>query len=378
MKKKLCALLILLLVFSLSFGTLALAEWTEASEEAAAQESEETAGAAPVLSAEDEAEEEAALGLAAKPDMEAEAEEKAGEPEETEAAGEAEKPLQESSRYVTDEAGILSEAELERLEQTAAKLSEELQVGIYIITVQDYRAYNTYSVVRCTEQLYEKRGLGIGPDKDGILLLLSMNDRDYSLTTFGYFADYVFGDHNKTLVEKEFLDNFRNNDWGGGFEDYLSQSGDLLATALDNQLNKDSDPCSIRGQQYPNKTYYYGELKEKEEQAAREYQAALERQQKRSRIIRTLIVIGVPCLVALIVCSTFKSQMKTAKERSTAEEYVVPGSAVLRTQEDRFVNRTESRVRINSDSGSGSSRGGFSGGSSGGSSGGFHSHSGKF
>ena len=88
------------------------------------------------------------------------------------------------------------------------------------------------------------------------------------------------------------------------------------------------------------------------------------------------IGIGVPCLIALIVCSTFKAQMKTARLRTTAEEYVVPGSAVLRVQQDRFINRTETRVPIQTQSSSG--RGGGSGGSSFHSGGGFSGRSGKF
>ena len=82
---------------------------------------------------------------------------------------------------------------------------------------------------------------------------------------------------------------------------------------------------------------------------------------------------GAPCLIALGVCSTFKAQLKTAKLRTTAEEYVVPGSMALRASEDRFVNRAVNRVPIPRNNNS-SGRGGFSGGGSGG----FHSHTGKF
>ena len=88
------------------------------------------------------------------------------------------------------------------------------------------------------------------------------------------------------------------------------------------------------------------------------------------------IGIGAPCLIALAICSTFKAQMKTAKEKTTAEEYVVPGSAALRVRDDRFINRTETRVPIQTHSSSG--RGGSSGGSSFHSGGGFSGSSGKF
>ena len=56
---------------------------------------------------------------------------------------------------------------------------------------------------------------------------------------------------------------------------------------------------------------------------------------------------------------------------------MVPGSATLRASEDRFVNRTETRVPIPRDTGSSGGRGG-SGGSSFHSGGGFSGRSGTF
>ncbi|MBR5094516.1 MAG: hypothetical protein IK095_05430, partial [Oscillospiraceae bacterium] len=91
--------------------------------------------------------------------------------------------------------------------------------------------------------------------------------------------------------------------------------------------------------------------------------------------LKLLIGIGVPCLIALAVCMSFKSQMKSATLRTTAEEYVVPGSANLMVREDRFINRTESRVPIQTSSSGGR---GSSGGSSFHSGGGFSGRSGKF
>ena len=263
--------------------------------------------------------------------------------------------------YVTDQAGILSDEQEQALTETAEGLTQRYGVSFYIVTVQDYRDYDASGVDNCAEGLYSYYDLGSGPDRDGVLLLLSMSDRDYSLTTYGFFADYCFGDPNKNLVEAAFLDNFRNNDWMGGFGDYLSQCDDVMATAAQHHLSKDSEPCSYNGIAYPNKTYVYGDLRESAEPV------------KMPLGMKLLIGIGAPCLIALIVCSTFKAQMKTAKLRTTAEEYVVPGSMALRASDDRFVNRSVTRVPIPKNNNS-SGRGGFSGGGSGG----FHSHTGKF
>lgn len=267
------------------------------------------------------------------------------------------KPAREDGTlgYVTDSADILSDEQEARLESMAAQLSESLPCKIYIVTLQDYRQYTNGDVNNCTTELYTYYDLGYGPDRDGLILLLSMRERDYSIITHGWYGNYCFGDHNLNLIESAFLDNFRNNDWEGGFTDYLRVSGDILRTAQAHELSLEQEDQRFPGLEFPGNTYRYGVTG------------------KLPVWIRLVIGIGGPCIVALIVCGVFKAQMKTAKERTTAEEYVVPGSATLRIRDDRFLNRTETRTRINSNSGS-SGRGGFSSGGGGG----FSGHSGKF
>ena len=260
--------------------------------------------------------------------------------------------------YVTDSAGILSSEQVASLESAAAQISESLHCKVYIVTLQDFRQYTNGTVNNCATELYTYYDLGEGPNRDGLLLLLSMQDRDYSIITHGFYGNYCFGDHNLTQIENNFLDNFRNNDWMGGFEDYLRVSGDILGTAAAHGLTVDKEDQSFRGEKYPSLTYRYGVTG------------------KMPVGLRLAIGLGAPCLVALGVCASFKAQMKTAVERTTAEEYVVPGSATLRIREDRFINRTESRVPIQTHSSS-SGRGGGGSFSSGGG-GGFSGHSGKF
>ena len=83
---------------------------------------------------------------------------------------------------------------------------------------------------------------------------------------------------------------------------------------------------------------------------------------------KAAIALTPASLIGFLVCSLFKGQMKTAKEKDTAEDYVVSGSARLRVREDRFVNRTRTVHVIESNSGGGSRPSG----------GGTSHHSGKF
>lgn len=252
--------------------------------------------------------------------------------------------------YVTDSADILTEEQERALEAKAAEISERYHCGVYIVTLQDYREYTQGEVGNCAEELYSYFDLGYGSGRDGLLLLLSMNDRDYALTSYGNYGYYWFGDRNKTLLEENFLDDLRYNDWNGGFQDYLNHTEDILATAAANHLTLENEDVSVHSLNYGD-TYRYGVTGKLPVPA------------------RIAIGVGLPCVLALIVCSIFKAQMKTAKLRTTAEEYVVPGSVNLRIKQDQFLHRTETRTKIESNSGS--SRGGGGGG-------GFHTHSGKF
>ena len=260
--------------------------------------------------------------------------------------------------YVLDKAGLLTESQRSSLEGRASELSGQHRCSLYIVIVEDHTPYNP-DVYEAAKGIYQYYDLGYGDERNGVILLLSMNERDYAFAGHGGLGETICGHESSWLIEDEFLDNFRNNDWYGGFSDYLDACGKQL-TKLENgeDITEGADIIvGSNGQEY----HSYNAPG-----ASRGMPTGL----------KLLIGLGAPCLIALIVCSTFKAQMKTANLRTTAEEYVVPGSAVLRAQEDRFLHRTETRVPIQTQSSSG--RGGSSGGSSFHSGGGFSGRSGKF
>ena len=235
----------------------------------------------------------------------------------------------DSFAYVTDAAGILSEQEAQSLNAEAARITERYGCAVYIVTLEDYRTYNNEGVERCTQELYHYFDLGYGENRDGLILLLSMAGRDYDLWGYGNFAVYAFTDYGLDRLEERFLPYFRQNDWYGGFSAYLRGAEELLEQA------DRGDPASYR---MPLAT-------------------------------KAAIALAPSSLIGFLVCGIFKGQMKTAKEKETAEDYVVSGSARLRIREDRFINRTRTVHVISHDSGGGGSRP---------SGGGTSHHSGKF
>lgn len=259
--------------------------------------------------------------------------------------------------YVLDNAGLLTDTQREALEQRAAALSEQHQCSLYVVTVQDHTSFN-YDVYEAAKGIFRHYDLGWGDDRDGVLLLLSMNERVYAFAGHGGKGETICGYESSWLIEDAFLDDLRAHDWNSAFEDFQ--------TACDKQLTKLESGESVAegadiitgpdGLEYHSYNNPYAE-------------------RERSVLLRVLAVIFIPAAVALAVCSTFKAQMKTAHEASRADEYLVPHSMKLRVKDDRFTHRTESRTVIETDS---SHRVSGGGGSSFHSGGGFSGRSGSF
>lgn len=133
--------------------------------------------------------------------------------------------------YVTDAAGLLSENENMLLEKMAESVSQKYGVGVYIVTVEDYRDFHSEGVYKATYTIYHECTMGEGPNRDGIMLLLSMDDRDWAMFCYGSRCEYAFNSYGQQKLEKVFLDNFGENDWYGGFEDYVKECSVYLEKA---------------------------------------------------------------------------------------------------------------------------------------------------
>ena len=235
----------------------------------------------------------------------------------------------ETLDYVTDLTGLLSAGAKQTLEAEAERLAEQYDCGVYIIVLDDYRRVAP-TVEEATVTLYNFYSLGAGDGHDALLLLMSMAERDYDLWGKGPFAEYAFTDYALDQAEESFLPYFGRNDWAGGFRAYQSAAERALEAAAQGEPLEYRMPLSLK----------------------------------------SAIALGPSALVAFLVTGGMKAKMKTAKEKETADEYVVRGSAKLRVREDQFINRTRTVHVIESSSGGGRGGGSFGGGTS--------HHSGKF
>ena len=250
--------------------------------------------------------------------------------------------------YVSDYAGILDPDEQKDLRDRAAAISAQYDFGVYVVVVDDHRQYVNGSIEDFAEEIFHSYGLGVGEDEQGVILAMSMKDRDYDIYAHGDFGNYAFTDYGKEQLADSFLDNFRRDDWAGGFRDFIETSGSMLQKA------KDGNPVDIW---IPDPV-----------ETGPSFDG-----------FKAAVSLAIGALFGGGAVGGMKRSMKTAVKQTRAEEYV-RGGVNLRTERDTFVNRSVTRTRIRQESSSSGSRpsgGHFGGTSISGSHGGSH-HSGKF
>lgn len=220
--------------------------------------------------------------------------------------------------HVTDAADLLTEKQWQRLEKSCIEISETYNCGVYILTLDDYTYYGSGDVFDVAGSIYHEYELGEGAARNGLLLLLSIEERDFALFVYGEDAEYAFDSYGQEQLEAEFKPYLQDNDWYGACNAYVNTCADYLKQAAN------GDPVRAGS----------GGL--------------------------ILICVAVSFVISLIVVSILNRGMKNVRKQTKAASYVA-GKLNLTDQRDQFTHRTETRRKIESNSGSSSSRSGSGG-----------------
>ena len=215
--------------------------------------------------------------------------------------------------YIFDLSDQLSFEEWAELEARASDISQRHNCGVYVAFVDDFTEYGGGNdVYKTTYQLYHANELGMGENRDGIIILLSMDERDYAMFVYGEYAEYAFDEYGKEKLEEQFLGDFGENDWYGGISNYLD--------ACEEYLTKADAGKPVR------RPYW----------------------------IWFVISAGCSCLAAGTVCLWLLRKMKSVHQKAEADAYLTAGGLHLTKQYDRYTHTTETRTKIQKESSGGS------------------------
>ena len=262
-------------------------------------------------------------------------------------------------------AGLLTQEEYDTLTASAMAVADQYGCGVYVVTVDDMADYidpdavtetGETGMAAFTEYAWDALGLAASHDSNGIMLALSMAERDFQMLAHGDTANAAFTDYGKYIMQDEFLDNFREDDWYGGFADYIAACGRYLE-ANANGAPIDVEPSDETEEEY--EPLSFGD---------KLFFAAL-------MAFRFGLPLGL--IVAFIVCAVYKRQLKSVRRATEAARYTVSGGAEITAREDRFTHTTEVRTPIKTESDDHDSDPSFSGGTTV-NSGGFSHSGGKF
>ena len=242
--------------------------------------------------------------------------------------------------YVLDTTGLLGSS-AEEIDDICAA-SAELGCGVYIIFVNNYKTELAGSdVEEAAKSLYVDMDLGTGPDRDGIILLVSMAGRDMALFSHGYMGNAVKSEE----VYDSMMDNLRfyfgDDDWEAGSLAFAREAYEAVAPVAEWEAEHPDEPVS-------------------------DYRPPVPAQYRALGIAACLIIAF---LISMLILHILRNQLLSVHTGREADAYISDGGLRIHSQYDHYVRTSESRVLIESNSSSSgsshsSSGGGFSGGSS--------------
>ena len=219
-------------------------------------------------------------------------------------------------RFLYDEADLLSGTEEAALEARLAEISGTYNAQVLVYTVPSVAGGD---VDRYIDALYDTMGFGYGENRDGVLLLVCMDPRQFWNIGNG-FASIAIGNDEIDAIGDMIEGDMSAGNYAAAFETYADQC-DYYLNGYFNGFPFD-----------------FG------------------------RALLTSLAVGI--VVGLIVAYALKAQLKTVRKQDRANAYVRKDSMQLTHERDVYLYRRISRTKKSSGGSSGSGGGRSKGGRS--------------
>lgn len=209
-------------------------------------------------------------------------------------------------QLVYDDADLLSDTEEAALPQKLADVSGNYSAQIVIATIASMDGGDIDGFV---DYLYDTMGFGYGENRDGVLLLVCLDPREYRILSNG-FAGVAIDPDDISKISDEIVGNLSGGDYAGAFNEFV----DECAYYLDGYIN--GFPFNA------------------------------------GKSLGISLIIGI--IIGLIAAFVLKGQLKSVHIQSRAQEYVKNGSMYVNLSNDMFLYRNVTCTKKQSSNSSGS------------------------
>lgn len=233
--------------------------------------------------------------------------------------------LAEGLPLVVDDAALLTQDEVAQLSAEAEQISGTYAMDVVIHTTD---SLGGKTALNYAADYYDFLGYGQGEDSDGVMLVLSMEDRDWCILTTGRGIK-AFTDYGIDVISDDIVPYFSKGEYAAGFSRFLRDARIFLEQA---QTGRPFDVDN---------------------------RARLRTPMERALGAAPYLAIAAAVIAAVALLAMILG-MKTARPQYSANQYIRGDSVNITRAQDIFLYHTQSRVRIEHESSSSSGGGGSS------------------
>lgn len=212
-----------------------------------------------------------------------------------------------SSERLADEADILSEREEKHVLDKLDEISEKQNIDVAVVTVDSLEGQ---SPMNYADHYYEVHQYGYGENKDGVLLLIAMDESKWWMTTSG-FGITAITDDGISYISDKFLSYLSEGEYEDAFLIFAETCDQFFTQA------KTGEPYDAGN--LPKEPFNIG--------------------------FSALISLVIGFVTAFLITSVMKSKLKTVRRQGAASEYMNKNSLNVVYANDFFLHRDVRRTR---------------------------------
>ncbi len=206
---------------------------------------------------------------------------------------------------LVDQADLLTDSEESALSDRLDEISERHQFDVVVVTVDSLEGE---TAVVYADDFYDYNGYGFGDERDGILLLISMEERDWCISTTGYGIT-AFTDAGQAYISERFVTDLSVGDYAAAFTNFA-----VLCDAFITQADT-GEPYDI--DHLPQEPF--------------------------DLVWNLAVALIIAFVISLIVTGIMRGQLKTVHSQSEADNYIKQGSMHLTRKNDLYLYRHVNR-----------------------------------